>query len=343
MHVVITGGAGFIGSHLAEALVREGQAVTVLDDLSTGALANISHLSAEPRFTFVRGSVTDDALVGRLVGSADVVVHLAAAVGVRLVVARPLHTLETNVVGTETVLRHASRSRPLTVVASTSEVYGKNAIVPFREDDDLTLGVPTKCRWGYAVSKLFDECLALAYHQERQLPVVVVRLFNTVGPRQSSQFGMVLPAFIKWALAGEPLQIHGNGQQRRCFTWVGDVIAALQALIHQPRAVGGVFNIGNPEETTIESLAMRVRATVGSASQLVHLPHRDAFGPGFEDMNRRVPDISRIRELVGWVPRVPLEEIVARTVEYWRHQREAVVCQAPVAERGQAGSWRRPA
>jgi UDP-glucose 4-epimerase len=317
MRALITGGAGFIGSHLTDALLREGHSVVALDDLSTGRLDNIRHLASADRFEFVRGSVLDEGLVARTVESIDVIFHLAAAVGVKLVVDHPLHTLHTNVAGTEVVLRHAHRVGALTVVASTSEVYGKATTFPFREDADLTLGPSTKCRWGYATSKLLDEFLALAYHQEHGSPVVIVRLFNTVGPRQSSQCGMVLPTFVQQALANEPIAIHGDGTQRRCFTWVGDVVWALMALAQEPGAFGQIFNLGNPEEITIAALARKVRAAAGSQSRLVHVPYAEAFGAGFEDMHRRVPDISKLRQLTGFEPRVHLDEIVALTLAYW--------------------------
>ena len=325
MRALITGGAGFIGSHLADSLLRAGHQVVVLDNLSTGHLDNLAGVIDHPRFEWVRGCVEDSSVVGPLVETADVVFHLAAAVGVRLVMQEPIRTIETNVNGTEVVLRHAVKNRTRTIVASTSEVYGKSAILPFREDADLVLGQPTKLRWGYAASKLIDEFLALAYYEQRRVPVTVVRFFNSVGPRQSSRYGMVLPNFVRDALGDRPLTIHGSGTQTRSFTWVGDVVTALLALVDERRAIGEVFNIGNGHEVSILELAQKVIATVGSDSSVNFVPHAAVFGRGFEDMPRRVPDVSKIRRLVGWRPTVQLEEIINRTIEYWK-QHEAEVC-----------------
>lgn len=318
MRVLITGGAGFIGSHLAAALLEEHHDVSVLDDLSTGRFEHVAMHVAHPRFTWVRGSVLQDEVVGPLVAQSDVVVHLAAAVGVRLVVDAPIHTIETNVQGTDTVLRHAVRTKPLVIVASTSEVYGKSAMLPFREDHDLVLGPPTKRRWGYAASKLLDEFLALAYWKQHQVPTVVVRFFNAVGPRQSSRYGMVLPNFVRQALDGAPITVHGDGSQTRSFTWVGDVVSALTSLIHEPRAVGEVFNVGNDREVSIHDLALQVRAAAGSDSDIQFVSYKQAYDADFEDMPRRVPDISKLRNLVGYRPRVLLDEIIERTIHYWR-------------------------
>ena len=317
MRVLITGGAGFIGSHLAEALLKRGDQVDVLDDLSTGRIENIAHLRSHPDFSYTIGSVTDESAVADLMDQCDMTFHLAAAVGVRLVVSRPVHTIETNVHGTETVLRQAARQKKLVVVASTSEVYGKSAVFPFREDADLVLGPPNKTRWGYASSKLIDEFLALAYWQEQQVPVIVVRFFNTVGPRQSDRYGMVIPNFVRQALGDEPLIVHGDGSQTRSFTWVGDVVAGLLALIAEPRSVGQVFNIGNDAEVSIRDLAMKIIAMTGSDSTLEFVSHHQIFGQNFEDMARRVPDISKIQNFVGYKPSVHLEEILARTIDYW--------------------------
>jgi len=317
MRVLITGGAGFIGSHLAEALLKRGDQVDVLDDLSTGRIENIAHLRSHPDFSYTIGSVTDETAVADLMDQCDMTFHLAAAVGVRLVVSRPVHTIETNVHGTETVLRQAARQKKLVVVASTSEVYGKSAVFPFREDADLVLGPPNKTRWGYASSKLIDEFLALAYWQEQQVPVIVVRFFNTVGPRQSDRYGMVIPNFVRQALGDEPLIVHGDGSQTRSFTWVGDVVAGLLALIAEPRSVGQVFNIGNGAEVSIRDLAMKIIALTGSDSTLEFVSHHQVFGQNFEDMARRVPDISKIQNFVGYKPTVHLEEILARTIDYW--------------------------
>ena len=323
MRALITGGAGFIGSHLAEALIATGNEVVVLDDLSTGSLNNIAHLTAHPRFTWVLGSVTDANVTGPLVEDADVVFHLAATVGVKLVMEAPIHTIENNVNGTEIVLRHACRSRARVIVASTSEVYGKGTILPFREDADLVLGPPHITRWGYAASKLIDEFLTLAYHREHGVQTTVVRFFNSVGPRQSSRYGMVLPNFVRRALAGKPLTVHGTGAQTRSFTWVGDVVAALLALAGEARAVGEVFNVGNDQEVSIRQVANRVLAVSGSDSPLEFVSHATVFGDAFEDMNRRVPDISKLRNLVGWRPTVHLDEIIARTIAYWNMAQRA--------------------
>ena len=295
MRALITGGAGFIGSHLAESLIGQGHSVSVLDDLSTGRLENIEHLQHHPRFACTIGSVMDEAVLGRLIEHADVVFHLAAAVGVRLVIERPVHTIETNVHGTETVLRHARRHGKLVLVASTSEVYGKSAKLPFREDADLVMGPPSKTRWGYATSKLLDEFLALGYWKEYQSPVIVVRFFNTVGPRQSARYGMVLPNFVRRALRGEPITVHGDGTQTRSFTWVGDVVSAVTALVQEPKAVGEVFNIGNGAEISIGDLALKVKAMTGSDSPIERVPYNQVFDDSFEDMPRRVPDIDEDR------------------------------------------------
>lgn len=333
MRALITGGAGFIGSHLAEALLARGDEVVVLDDLSTGRLRNIEHLQDRPGFTCIIDSVTDDDVVGALIKESDAVFHLAAAVGVRLVVDRPIHTIEANVNGTETVLRHAARHGTRVLVTSTSEVYGKSALLPFREDADLVLGAPHKLRWGYATSKLLDEFLTLAYCKEHQLPAVVVRLFNTVGPRQSARYGMVLPNFVRQALANAPITVHGDGSQTRSFTWVGDVVRALVGLIDEPRAAGEVFNIGNGREVSIRDLACHVKSVTRSSSTIDFVPYAQAFDETFEDMPRRVPDIAKIRRVIGFEPRVQLPEIVRRTVEYWSDNLSAAPAAAAAAYR----------
>ena len=320
MRVLITGGAGFVGSHLCDGLLARGDQVHVLDDLSTGSIGNIAHLKGRPGFQYTIDSVTNEPLLAELIDQCDVIVHLAAAVGVKLIVEAPVYTIETNVHGTEVVLKHANKKKKLVVVASTSEVYGKSASVPFREDADLVLGPSEKHRWAYACSKLIDEFLALAYWKERKLPVIVLRLFNTVGPRQTGQYGMVIPNFVRQALAGQPITVFGDGTQSRSFTYVGDVVRGMVALIDEPRAVGQVFNIGNGHEISIEALAERVKALAGSGSEIVRIPYDQAYEAGFEDMPRRVPDISKIRGLVGYEPTVQLDEILTRVIEYFRQQ-----------------------
>jgi UDP-glucose 4-epimerase len=320
MRVFITGGAGFVGSHLAEALLERGDEVSILDNLSTGSIDNIAHLKQHPRFRYTIDAVENEPLLAELIDRADVVVHLAAAVGVKLIVEQPVHTIETNVHGTEVVLRHANKKKKLVLIASTSEVYGKSAAVPFREDADLVLGPTSKHRWAYACSKLIDEFLALAYWKERKLPVIIVRLFNTVGPRQTGQYGMVIPNFVRQALAGQPITVFGDGTQSRSFTYVGDVVRALIALINEPGAVGQVFNIGNGAEITIGDLAEKVRTLTESKSEIVRIPYDQAYESGFEDMPRRVPDISKIAGLVGYAPTVELDEILDRVIESFRQQ-----------------------
>jgi UDP-glucose 4-epimerase len=307
---LITGGAGFIGSHLAERLLDLGHEVLVLDDLSTGSIDNISHLKRAPRFSYVLDSVTTEHVLAEMIDRCDVVFHLAAAVGVKLIVEQPVHTIETNVHGTEVVLKHASKKKKVVFIASTSEVYGKSTDVPFREAADLVLGPSSKHRWAYACSKLIDEFLALAYWKERQLPVVIVRLFNTVGPRQTGRYGMVLPTFVRQALAGEPITVFGDGTQSRSFTYVGDVVDALVALASEPRAIGEVFNIGNAGEISMSDLAARVKALTGSQSSIRYVPYDEAYEAGFEDMPRRVPDISKIKALIGYEPQLGLDEII---------------------------------
>jgi UDP-glucose 4-epimerase len=320
MRVLVTGGAGFVGSHLSDALLARGDEVFVLDNLSTGSIENIVHLKSHPKFHYTIDSVTNEPVLAELIDRCDVVVHLAAAVGVKLIVEAPVHTIETNVHGTEVVLKHANKKKKLVLLASTSEVYGKSADVPFSEEADLVLGPTSKHRWAYACSKMIDEFLALAYWKERKLPVIIVRLFNTVGPRQTGQYGMVIPTFVRQALAGQPITVFGDGSQSRSFTYVGDVVRAVVALIDEPRAVGQVFNIGNGSEITIAALAERVRALAGSNSAIVKVPYDQAYEAGFEDMPRRVPDISRIGSLVGYSPTVELDEILTRVIEYFRQQ-----------------------
>ena len=318
MRVLITGGAGFVGSHLSEELLRRGDEVFILDNLSTGSIDNVVHLKSHPKFHYTIDTVANEPLLAELIDRCDIVVHLAAAVGVKLIVEQPVHTIETNVHGTEVVLKHANKKKKLVLIASTSEVYGKSADVPFREDADLVLGATVKHRWAYACSKLIDEFLALAYWKERKLPVVIVRLFNTVGPRQTGQYGMVIPNFVRQALAGQPITVFGDGSQSRSFTYVGDVVTAMVALINEPRAVGQVFNIGNGREISIGELAAKVKQMTGSGSEIVRIPYEKAYEAGFEDMPRRVPDISRIRALIGYEPTVDLDETLRRVIEHFR-------------------------
>lgn len=318
MRALITGGAGFIGSHLAEALLARGDEVTIIDDLSTGRFENIQHLVGQPRFHFAIETITNATVMDRLVSEAEIIYHLAAAVGVELIVRSPVHTIETNILGTEAVLRTAARYRAKVLLASTSEVYGKNDHIPFREDDDSVFGPTTKGRWSYACSKAVDEFLALAYYREKGLPTVIFRLFNTVGPRQSGRYGMVVPRFVRRALAGEPIQVYGDGQQSRCFADVEDVVRAICLLADAHDAVGQVFNIGTTAEITILDLARKVKALTGSLSEIVFVPYDQAYGQGFEDMRRRVPDISKIRQWVGFEPRISLDETLQRIIAYAR-------------------------
>jgi UDP-glucose 4-epimerase len=320
MRVLITGGAGFVGSHLSEALLERGDEVFVLDNLSTGSMANILHLKDLPKFHYQIGSVENEPLLAELIDRCDVVVHFAAAVGVKLIVEQPVHTIETNVHGTEVVLKLANKKKKLVLIASTSEVYGKSTNVPFTEDADLVLGPTSKHRWAYACSKMIDEFLALAYWKERKLPVIIVRFFNTVGPRQTGQYGMVIPNFVRQALAGQPITVFGDGTQSRSFTYVGDVVRAVVALINEPRAVGQVFNIGNGNEITINDLAEKVKTLSSSQSEIVRIPYDQAYESGFEDMPRRVPDIGKIGALIGYKPTVELDEILHRVIESFRQQ-----------------------
>jgi UDP-glucose 4-epimerase len=317
---LITGGAGFIGSHLAEALLARGHQVAIIDDLSTGSINNVAHLKGEPAFSYTIDTIANAPLLAELVDGCDVVYHLAAAVGVKLIVDSPVYTIESNVGGTEAVLKAAAKKNKLCVIASTSEVYGKNDDVPFREDHDLVLGPTTKGRWSYACSKAIDEFLALAYFREKGLPVIIARLFNTVGPRQTGRYGMVLPNFVRQALTGEPITVFGDGRQSRCFSWVGDVVEALIDLAEHPGAVGGVFNIGHDREISIADLAALVKERTGSDSEIVYIPYDEAYEQGFEDMPRRMPALSRIRELIGFQPTRSLEEIVDSVIEYLKRQ-----------------------
>ncbi|MBN1918525.1 MAG: GDP-mannose 4,6-dehydratase [Verrucomicrobia bacterium] len=318
MKALITGGAGFIGSHLAEGLLERGDSVSIIDDLSTGSIRNIEHLKPHTRFRYTIDSVMNLPVLAELVDAADVVFHLAAAVGVRLVVERPVSTIETNVQGTENVLACANKKRKKVLLASTSEVYGRSVRERFNEDDDLLIGPPTTGRWRYACSKLLDEFLALAYHKEKGLPVVIVRLFNTVGPRQTGEYGMVVPSFVRQALAGKPIQVYGDGEQSRCFCHVRDVVGALIKLAEHPEAIGQIFNIGNDREITIRQLAGEVKAVTGSKSDIVLVPYEDAYEEGFEDMRRRAPDIAKVRRLIGFEPKLDLTAIIEDVADHQR-------------------------
>ena len=318
MRALITGGAGFIGSHLADALLAAGHQVMVIDDLSTGSFDNIAHLKGQPGFTYTIDTVMNEPVLAELVDQCDVVYHLAAAVGVRLIVESPVRTIETNVHGTEVVLTHAAKKQRTVVIASTSEVYGKSEAVPFREEGDIALGPTVKHRWAYACSKALDEFLALAYWKEKRLPVIIVRFFNTVGPRQTGRYGMVVPNFVRQALAGEPITVFGDGTQTRCFTYVGDVVGALVAIVGREEALGNVYNVGNTEEISMRGLAERVKALTGSRSPIVTVPYDQAYESGFEDMPRRVPDIGKIHALIGYQPKVSLDEILRIVIEHHR-------------------------
>jgi UDP-glucose 4-epimerase len=339
LRYLITGGAGFIGSHLAERLVDRGDNVVLLDNLSTGSMENIRHLKVSPRMEYHLDSIDNRQLVAELVDDADVIVHLAAAVGVKLIVESPVRTIETNVNGTQRILEAACRKSKLVLVASTSEVYGKNTNVPFYEDNDLVLGATTKGRWSYAASKALDEFLALSYWKEKKLPVVVVRLFNTVGPRQTGRYGMVLPNFVKSALDNSTISIFGNGKQSRCFCDVRDTVEALMRLMDTDRAVGEVTNVGNTEEITIENLALLVKERTGSSSAIEYVPYDKAYEPGFEDMMRRVPSVDKLFALTGFRPQTPLTEIIDRVTQSFRAKQERVAeILPPLAKSARQGS-----
>lgn len=318
MRVLITGGAGFIGSHLADHLLSLGDEVWAVDDLSTGSIENIEHLKNNPRFHYQIESIMNGPAVAEMVDRCDIVFHLAAAVGVRLIVESPVRTIETNIRGTEIILQLAAKKRKLVVLASTSEVYGKANKVPFTEDDDLVIGAPVRGRWSYACSKAIDEFLALAYWKEKKLPVIVVRFFNTVGPRQTGRYGMVLPSLVRQALSSEPITVYGDGMQSRCFGYVGDVVEALAKLVRTGAAVGQVFNLGNDEEVSINELAERVKKITGSPSPIVRVPYEQAYEEGFEDMPRRVPSIEKIGKLIGYRPKTSLDEIIRSVAEFER-------------------------
>ena len=318
MNILITGGAGFIGSHLAEYLLHQGESVFVLDDLSTGSIENINPLKSHPCFHYHVDTLFNLPLTAELVDRCEVIFHLAAAVGVQLIIQSPVRTIQTNVKGTEAILEMADKKKKRVVVASTSEVYGKRSRVPFNEEDDLLLGPSTRARWSYACSKALDEFLALAYWREKRVPVVIARLFNTVGPRQTGRYGMVLPRLVGQALAGRPLTVFGDGRQARCFCHVKDVVKALAQLGQLEAAVGNVFNIGSDEETTILGLAQLVRDLTGSSSPIQLIPYEQAYDEGFEDMRRRVPDLGKIQALTGYRPTFTLRQIVQNVIDYQR-------------------------
>lgn len=319
-HILITGGAGFIGSHLSEALLEQGHFVTVIDNLSTGRLDNIKHLQAHPNYQFVRETITNALVLDRLASKADTIVHLAAAVGVKLIVENPVHTIETNIMGTDMVLKAAVRYGCKVLLASTSEVYGKGVSVPFREEDDRLMGATIRNRWAYATSKAVDEFMGLAYHQQFGLPVVVMRFFNTVGPRQSGKYGMVVPRFVQQALQNKPISVFGDGTQTRCFADVADVRRGIIGLIEHDTAIGEIFNLGNDEEVSITGLAERVIDLTGSQAGITYTPYEQAYAPGFEDMQRRVPSIDKIGRYIGYEPTHSLTDILNRVIAYEKGQ-----------------------
>jgi UDP-glucose 4-epimerase len=328
--VLITGGAGFIGSHLAEVYLDRGDYVHILDDLSTGSIQNIQHLKSNNRFSYTIDSVHERPIVAELVDHADVVVHLAAAVGVKLIVESPVNTIEANVHGTEVVLAAAAKKKKPVLIASTSEVYGLSKDLTYSEDGNLVMGATNKGRWSYACSKAIDEFLGLAYYREKRLPVTIVRLFNTVGPRQTGRYGMVIPTFVQQALRGEPITVYGDGNQSRCFGYVGDVVQALAALFDNPAAIGEVFNIGSTEEVTIGELAEMVKVMTGSRSEIIQIPYDEAYEAGFEDMHRRIPDTTKLQNLIDFTPSIGLETILAKVVDYHRDQLRPEPRQEPV-------------
>jgi nucleoside-diphosphate-sugar epimerase len=315
---LITGGAGFIGSHLAEALLAQGQYVIVIDDLSTGRLDNIAHLIDQPRFQFINETIRNESVMDRLVGDCDIIYHLAAAVGVELIIKDPVHTIETNLFGTEVVLQLARRYRRKVLLASTSEVYGKSSDLPFREEADRVMGATTKSRWSYAESKAMDEFLTLAYHKQFHVPIVICRFFNTVGPRQTGTYGMVIPRLAKQAVADLPLTVYGDGQQTRCFCNVKDTVRAMLGLGQEPRAVGEIFNIGSSDEITILELAHRIVQQAHSRSEIKLIPYDQAYESGFEDMRRRVPSIAKVKDVIGWQPTIALDQTLDEVIAQFR-------------------------
>ena len=322
MNILITGGAGFIGSHLAELLLQDpDNHLTIVDNLATGKFTNIEHLTHNKRYRLIVGSVTDEKLIEPLIAESAHIYHLGAGVGVRRIIEQPVETIETNILGTESVLKLAAKYHKKVLIASTSEVYGKNNKTPFSEEDDSVFGATTKSRWSYACSKAIDEFLALAYHKERGLPVVICRFFNTVGPRQTGRYGMVIPNLVQQALRGEPLTVYGNGEQSRCFTHVKDSIRCQQALMNNPQAIGQIFNLGSNQEVSIKQLAERIIELTGSSSQIVYIPYEEAYEAGFEDMHRRVPNTNKLRNLLGFAPDTDLDSILNDVIAYFRQDK----------------------
>ncbi|MFQ5753661.1 MAG: GDP-mannose 4,6-dehydratase, partial [bacterium] len=317
MKILITGGAGFIGSHLTDALLQLGNEVTIIDDLSTGKIENFEHVRKYPNFHFAIETIMNETVMDRLVSECDMIYHLASAVGVRLIVNHPVEVIERCIIGTHIVLKIANRYKKKVLITSTSEIYGKSNKTPFSEEDDRVLGPTTKSRWSYSSSKAIDEFLALAYEKEMNLPIVIVRLFNTIGPRQSGQYGMVVPRFIRQALKNESITVYGDGSQSRCFCYVSDVVSALKQLMDTPKAVGQIFNIGSQKEITILDLAKRVKYITNIKSDIVHIPYEEAYESGFEDMKRRVPSIKKINKLIGWKPQVPIDEMLYAIAEHF--------------------------
>lgn len=318
MKILITGGAGFIGSYLSEAYVQKGEEVFVVDDLSTGSLSNINNLIPNSRFHFVNDTILNREAMLELVGTCDIVIHLAAAVGVKLIIDEPLRSIHTNIVGTETVLELANKFRKMVLLASSSEVYGSNSRVPLSEEDMRIYGPTQILRWSYAATKAMDEFMALAYYRTKQLPVIIARFFNTVGPRQTGRYGMVIPRFVGQALKNEPITVFGDGTQTRTFTYVEDVVRGIVGLIEESRAIGGIFNIGGEEEISINDLAARILSITNSTSQIRHIPYNEAYQEGFEDMERRVPDITKIKNLIGYKNTYSLDDILTKVMEYER-------------------------
>lgn len=316
--MLITGGAGFVGSFLSEQLLNRGYAVLAVDNLSTGKLENIAHLKDNPDFELITGSIMNEALMDELIAQTEAVFHLAAAVGVRLIIERPVETIETNILGTEIIYKTVNKHKKKVVITSTSEIYGKNNEIPFNEMADSVYGPTIKSRWSYACSKAIDEFLGFAYHHEKKLPLVIVRLFNTIGPRQTGAYGMVVPTFVQQALLGHPITVYGNGEQTRCFANVKDVVWAMAELAETPQAIGEVFNIGTPELISINELALKVKKLCDSKSEIVKIPYDSAYETGFEDMLQRKPDISKIGKLIGYKPRIKLDQTIMEIIEYFK-------------------------